>query len=171
MADIKKIASYLVFSYEMKSSSQFDNSELKLQKLMYLAQRESLALTNEPLFEEKFLGWQYGPVLPELRFFFEDEYTPFDPCDEDNIDDKTKYIIDNVVAEYGKYEAWALAEITHKDISWINSRKGLSQNQHGFAELSVEDIRKDSAKVKLYDHIYDMYLDDFEPFEGEVLHL
>lgn len=69
MATLKDLARYLVHSYEIFARSQFDHSELKLQKLMYFAQRESLALTGLPLFEEPFEGWIHGPVLPQLRFF------------------------------------------------------------------------------------------------------
>ncbi len=40
---------------------------MKLHKLLYFAQRESLAITNEPLFEENFEGWKYGSVSREVR--------------------------------------------------------------------------------------------------------
>ena len=50
MADVKDVANYLIYSYELKTGTKFENNELKLQKLIYFAQRESLALTGEVLF-------------------------------------------------------------------------------------------------------------------------
>lgn len=41
--------------------------EMKLHKLLYLTQRESLAITGQPLFEEEFEGWKYAPVCREVR--------------------------------------------------------------------------------------------------------
>lgn len=171
MADLKKLAQYLVYSYENKSNSQFQNSELKLQKLMYLSQKMSLALTNETLFDNLFEGWAYGPVLPELRYFFEEDYQPFDVENNQDLSVKDMYIIDNVIAEFGKYEAWALAEITHQDSCWIKSRKGLSAQQYGRTEISIEDMKNDAMNVRFYDHEYDMYIDEFDDFHGEVLSL
>ena len=41
--------------------------EMKMHKLMYFSQRESLMYNNEPLFDGVFYGWKYGPVLKEVR--------------------------------------------------------------------------------------------------------
>ena len=71
------VAKYLIYAYEQISNSRFETQELKLQKLMYFAQRESFALTGEPLFPSDFEGWVHGPVLVELRYFFEQDYVPY----------------------------------------------------------------------------------------------
>ena len=44
------------------------DSELKLQKLVYLCQRV-IRINREKLFEENIEGWKHGPVIPELRFY------------------------------------------------------------------------------------------------------
>src|SRR5690606_17024633 len=41
-------------------------SNLKLQKLVYYAQGFSLALLDEPLFEDEIEAWMHGPVVPAL---------------------------------------------------------------------------------------------------------
>lgn len=171
MSTAKELAQYLVYSYEARSGSKFQDSELKLQKMMYFAQRESLAFTNEPLFSDSFEGWKYGPVLPSLRYFFDGDYEPFDPKDESKLSDKEIYIIDNVIAEYGRLEPWALAEITHNESCWLKSREGLDEDDMGLSQIPVEDIKEDAKNVRLYDHEYDMYVDEFEDFEDEVLQL
>lgn len=45
-------------------------TELKLQKLMYIAQGIHLALYDSPLFKEEIEAWQDGPVVPALRSIF-----------------------------------------------------------------------------------------------------
>ena len=41
--------------------------EMKMHKLMYLVQRESLMMNKDVLFPEKFYGWKFGPILKEIR--------------------------------------------------------------------------------------------------------
>jgi len=41
-------------------------SHLKLQKLLYYCQGFTLALLNRPLFEDKVVAWQHGPVVPTV---------------------------------------------------------------------------------------------------------
>ncbi|EQA5488631.1 Panacea domain-containing protein, partial [Listeria monocytogenes] len=65
MKDVTLFARYLIHSYESYSRSLFENSEMKLQKLIYLAQRQSIALTGEILFQNDIQGWKHGPVVPE----------------------------------------------------------------------------------------------------------
>ena len=62
MDRLKQLTQYMIYSYENFSNSQLDNQELKLQKLMYFAQRESYALTGEPLFDNEFCKCQYKNV-------------------------------------------------------------------------------------------------------------
>ncbi|AMG20693.1 DUF4065 domain-containing protein [Staphylococcus saprophyticus] len=163
MTRITELAKYLIKSYETNNNAEFEKSELKLQKLMYFAQREAIAITGEPLFENQFEGWQYGPVLTELRHFFEEDQSK----SVIDLDETSKYIIDNTVTRYGKYEPWYIANLSHKETSWKNSRKGLSDNEKGNNLIKLEDIKKDADNVRLYDHLYDMYIDEFEEADEE----
>lgn len=67
------------------------------------------------------------------------------------------------------YDAWYLRNMSQAEQSWINSRIGIADNQIGNKIISKDDIKKDSEKVRIYDYQYDMYLDEFDDFEGEVL--
>ena len=164
MCNIYDIAKYIILAYENQTGSRYDNSELKLQKLMYLTQRESLALTGDPMFDESFEGWRHGPVLTELRHFFDENYEPIDDSSMLDLTDTEKYVINNVISQYGMYEAWYLANLTHSDKSWQNSRVGLNEDDQGNRLISVEDIREDAKNVRIYDHIFDMYVDEFEDY-------
>lgn len=39
---------------------------------------------------------------------------------------------------------------------------GLKAEQNGSRILSLDDMRKDAEKVRPYDHVWDMYYDEFE---------
>ena len=53
MLDVVKVASYISRRYEREYGSQID--EMKLHKLLYFTQRESLIQLDRPLFAESFL--------------------------------------------------------------------------------------------------------------------
>lgn len=165
MVNINDIARYTILAYEKQTGTRYDNSELKLQKLMYLIQRESLAFTGKPMFEENFEGWKHGPVITSLRHFFEEDYTPITSEDELKLSENDKYIINNVISQYGMYEPWYLANLTHNEISWQKSRKGLKKGQDGNVILDIDDIKEDAKKIRLYDHVFDMYIDEFEDYD------
>lgn len=167
MANLKTLARYLVYSYEKLTTSQFENSELKLQKLMYFAQRESLALTGEVIFEEEFEGWIHGPVIPDLRFFFEDSYSPISTVELETVSEKEKYIIHNVLDQYAKYETWTLRNLTHEEFCWKKSREGLGPDESGNEVILLEDIKTDAANVRQYDHVWGMFLDEFADDTGD----
>lgn len=161
MAKAIDVAQYIFEEYKLLSGKTID--EMKLHKLLYLSQRESLAITNEPMFSENFEGWKYGPVCREVRSCFTE-----DGMFSDNIQDisnEERYIVKNVILQYGAYESWKLSELSHKELSWKNARKGIPEGQNGNRILKLEDIRKDAEKVRPYDSVWDMYYDEFDDAE------
>jgi len=110
-------------------------------------------------FEGDFEGWKYGPVSREVRNnFYNGEIVV--PTNE--ISENLQYIVNNVILEYGSLAAWKLSELSHRDVSWKNARRGLAEDDVGHVLLSIEDIKVDAAKVRPYDHVWDMYYDEFE---------
>ncbi|MGN0373442.1 MAG: Panacea domain-containing protein [Enterocloster sp.] len=157
MDKIINVAQYVYDEYKRVTGEVID--EMKLHKLLYFAQRESLAITNTPLFEGEFEGWKYGPVCKEIR----NSITPDGIIDAfEDISDESKYIINNVIQEYGSLASWKLSELSHKEHSWKNARMGLHEGENGSRKLKLEDIREDAKKVRPYDHVWDMYYDEFE---------
>lgn len=47
-------------------------TQMKLQKMLFFAQGWYLAIYGEPLFEEDFEAWDYGPVIPSVYSEFRD---------------------------------------------------------------------------------------------------
>lgn len=160
-----QVAQYIIHSYENITSSKFEDSELVLHKLMYFSQKMSLAFTGETIIEGDFEGWVHGPVHVDSRGYF-DYYKPFDE-EKNDLTEVEKYIIDNVIYEYGKYAPWRLRDLSHEETAWIKSRKGLKPTEYGREVIRIEDISKDSEEIRLYDHEYDMYVDEFDDYIDE----
>ncbi len=161
MERIIDVAQYIYDEYKQQSGEVID--EMKLHKLLYLSQRESLAITNEPLFPEAFEGWKYGPVSKEVRALYTEDGMYYE--DRRPLSAEATYIVKNVILQYGGLASWKLSEISHKEISWRNARKDLAPGENGNRPLSIDDIRKDAEKVRPYDALYDMYYDEFEDAE------
>lgn len=159
------IAQNLISKYQEITGNSIVGDEMKVQKLMYYIQKTSIALTGDTIIDEQFEGWVHGPVLPSLRGLF--DYFVEDISCKNKIDDTEEFIIENAIYQYGKYATWALREKSHEEISWINSREGLNANERGYKTLTIADITEDAKKVRLYDHKYDMYIDEFEDIDEE----
>jgi uncharacterized phage-associated protein len=109
---------------------------MKLQKLLYFAQSWSLAQDREPLFDDFFCRWQYGPVIPSLYHDFKEygampitgpgghvlekdgklmRVTPYVSKD----DAESWQLIDDIIRVYGDYTGSQLSAITHQpDSAW-----------------------------------------------------
>ena len=164
MEKVLNVAQFIFDEYKKTSGSAID--EMKLHKLLYFSQREYLAILNEPLFSEDFEGWKYGPVCRAVR----SEYTQDGlACDTSSISNGAAYIVRSILEQYGFIESWKLSELTHKELSWKNSRKNLSSEQNSNVKIKIQDIIKDSEKIRPYDSTWDMYYDEFEDVSGEQL--
>lgn len=118
--------------------SKIPVTQLKLQKLVYLSYEKFLLKTRKPLFTQKILSWQYGPVVRELY----EEYRAYGsskiPYEEDDTLEiilDTQYevpssfmrilssevgldainIIDEIIEEYKGYTANQLVDLTHEE--------------------------------------------------------
>lgn len=151
------VANYMLIEYKRVTGEVLD--EMKLHKLLYLTQREFLAITNSPLFDGEFVGWKCGPVCNDIRHSISPDGI-IDACED--VADECKYIINNVIHTYGAITSRKLNELCYKELSWKNARIGLPEGENGNQKLKLEDIREDAKKVRAYDHVWDMYYDEFE---------
>ncbi|MCD8014192.1 MAG: DUF4065 domain-containing protein [Lachnospiraceae bacterium] len=161
MERVIDVAQFIFDEYKRQSGEVID--EMKLHKLLYLAQRENIAILGEPMFPENFEGWRYGPVCREVRLCYTSD--GMNAANLREISSESAYISKSIVLQYGAVESWKLSQMSHNEISWVNARKGLSANTNGDRILSLDDIRIDAGKVRPYDPIWDMYYDEFEDAE------
>jgi uncharacterized phage-associated protein len=102
-------------------------SPMKLQKLLYLAQGYCLVETGEPLVDELFEAWKFGPVLPSLYHACKsfggnsvhgqlgDSYgLENSPANLEQRHSKIKEIIQFVWETYGDMQAIELSNWTHE---------------------------------------------------------
>ena len=162
MDRIVDVAAYVFETYNKLTDETLD--EMKLHKLLYFTQRESFAITGHPAFNGNFEGWIYGPVSKQVReeFSRDNRFKDAKP-----ISAEVEYIVNNVILEYGSLASWKLSKMSHEECSWKNSRKGLAETQNGSVELALEDIKKDAMKIRPYDHVWDMYYDEYEDYIPE----
>ena len=143
MHDMKTAASYLCGRYEEAYGQKID--EMKLHKLMYFAQRESLIRTGEPLFAAEFQGWRFGPVLPALREVY--KANDFAPLEELELG-ADQAALDAVFDEYAETDSWNLSLLSHGEICWKRSRKGIAPHESSSNPIPLEDIRADADRMQ-----------------------
>lgn len=107
-------------------------TQMKLQKLVYLAHGWSLAGVGKPIIADSIEAWDYGPVIPKLYhalktygkhpirellrwgqdtdFVFDDDGIAHEPLETEE-----QVVIDQVWNTYGRYPAFKLSALTHQE--------------------------------------------------------
>lgn len=97
-------------------------TDLKAQKLLYYAQGMSLAKLGLPLFEDDFVAWQHGPVIPalyeELKEFGSRQIELNEDVDVRKFSDEEQKLLVGVYKTFGQYSAWKLRDMTHNEAPW-----------------------------------------------------
>lgn len=144
MVSVNTVASYIYEKYKSEFGTTID--EMKLHKLLYFAQRESIIQTGNPLFDATFRGWKYGPILKEIRESYKN--SSFVPVTSSSDIDEMEPIVDTVFEQYAEKDSWSLSRLTHGEYSWKKSREGIPENINSDKPINVEDIRIDADRVR-----------------------
>lgn len=120
--------------------------EMKMHKLMYFAQRESLMDTDNLLFDEDFYGWKFGPVLMSVR----EEYRKAAPYGDvvQAVDGRTRTLLEKVMERYAERSSWSLSRLSHDEVSWKHAREGLKPEDNGNIPLTEKMMRVDAVREK-----------------------
>lgn len=124
-------------------------TQMKLQKLMYFAHGWHLALFDEPLVDELFQAWPYGPVIPSIYHEFkifgtvgidtfgselimlpDGKFSWVEPFIQNSAGIVTP-LLDRIWKVFGKYSGGQLSEMTHANGSpWkeMHDRHGDTRN-------------------------------------------
>lgn len=144
MIDVIQVASYIYNRYREQYNRTID--EMKLHKLLYFTQRESIIITGEPLFTAQFAAWKYGPVLVQIRDCYRNN-TLNHPMDCENLK-KYQSVFDSVFANYANKTSWSLSMLSHGEISWQRARNNTPMGEKCTSLISVDDIRDDAERIK-----------------------
>ena len=136
------VAKALYDMYYKQNGVRMD--EMKMHKLMYFSQRESLMYNDEPLFDGTFYAWKYGPVLKEVRSAYKSkafELNAFSTLSESSFN-----LLQSVMKRYGSLSSWKLSSLSHEEFSWKKARKGLESSDDGDVEVSLDAMRVDATR-------------------------
>ncbi len=144
--DAIDVARYIVNKFNSQDYiiNGYTISNMKLQKLLYLAQAFFLIEKNgEPCFRDKIKAWAFGPVvpgvyhefkcygnlpIPEIKSYL--EYNPNNPAEmrrviyQSNISAEDKERLDAVIDAFKDWSAIELMNLTHTQEPWINAYGG-----------------------------------------------
>ncbi|MCC3292134.1 Panacea domain-containing protein [Arthrobacter sp. zg-Y1110] len=137
MATIHDVAAYIVQHFRS------DITPMKLQKLTFFSQGWSLALLDEPLFNEKFQAWVNGPVSYELFDLHRGQWAidSWDHGNPNNLTPQQKIVVDAALRNYGALSGRELSELTHQPgTPWSETRyeEGVGPNQRSTASITDE---------------------------------
>lgn len=144
MWDVMNVASYVYHRYNRTYQCRID--EMKLHKLLYFVQRESLVVCDKPVFDAQFYGWKYGPVLKEIREAYKTDNFPVEYNVE--FERELKPIVDKVFQQYAEKDSWSLSRLTHGEYSWKKSRIGVPEDAGSDRPIKLNDIRVDAQRIK-----------------------
>lgn len=138
------VAKALYDMYFAENNKEMD--EMKMHKLMYFTQRESLLQNNCVLFDEQFYGWKYGPVLHSVRKEYKkaDKFGSVEKLSSSDV----LQLLHNVLTRYGKMSSWNLSELSHDELSWKFSRLGLTADENGDRPLSLKLMQADANRER-----------------------
>jgi uncharacterized phage-associated protein len=132
-----KVAQYFLSIPDDDAGERVSN--LKLQKLLYYSQGYHVATygVDTPLFVDKLYAWKHGPVVKTVY----DNYSscgnnPLPAGKVPNFDNKTIAFLNEVYRVFGRYSAWVLRDMTHKETPWLKNYKADVKN----IEISWNDL-------------------------------
>ena len=146
MEDVLSVASYIYKRYKEQFSAPM--TEMKLHKLLYFTQREAIIQTGQPMFEEPFLAWRYGPIVMKVRQAFS-SMDSLSGLSEVAIQ-TYKSVFDMVFNTLADKDAWSLSRLTHAEYSWQHAREGLAPDANCDRVITMDDIRKDADRIRLH---------------------
>lgn len=123
--------------------------EMKMHKLMYFLQRESLMKNDEALFDGSFYGWRYGPVLREVRQEYRKSAAARFKYAAEAVSSETMDLLRSTLGRYGALSSWKLSSLSHEEFSWKHSRTGLNADEDGSVKLLLDAMRVDAVKEKM----------------------
>lgn len=129
-----------------------DSTYMKLQKIVYYSQVESLIHYNKPLFIEKIQAWRGGPVVKELfdkhqKFRF---LTTIKIGNVENLSVEQKACINWAIDKYGMLDGDTLSHITHLEDPWHDARGKLPLQAPSDTEIKTDAIAKYYSSLPKY---------------------
>ncbi|MCM1048952.1 MAG: Panacea domain-containing protein [Clostridiales bacterium] len=160
MRDVSDFAKFFIKNGADTAPNTYDGN-MKLQKLLVLADMAYLAQYQQPLFNDDILAFENGLVVEKVRLRYKNDYLglksdsdKFNPDFEEN-----EYeILNAVLGVYGHLSAKELSDLNHQFRSWKEAyQNGTSQSGYHDKQKSIvnfalfpEDIEAVGRAIKAY---------------------
>lgn len=145
-----------------QAKSNDKKGNIVIQKLCYYAQAMYLAVYKEPLFNEKILAWENGPVIEEVYKTYRYN-NPLINLLSNSISEKDEEILKVVNSVYGYKTPDELIDSTHSETPWKQYEK-VAKDRDNNPEIEKETIKNYYEGLK---QIYEINKDN--EFENERL--
>lgn len=173
--DPKLIADYFLSRDEGREDA--DVTQMKLHKLMYLAQANFLSSVGERLFASDVEAFRHGPVITEMypEFKHYGRNVIVAASDEaawqaqENVEnylpEDTKEFLDLVWEKYGDYSASELRKLTHSQSPWLNAYKPGHRHSKIDDDSMVNWYRNHNAEAIYHPLVFNLSQEAIEELE------
>lgn len=177
--DIDKSIQAVAFLLKQKPDTNFSDEYMRILKLLYIADRESIKKTGFPVTGDVFVAMEYGPTLSKLYDFVKQNRTDNSVWDEyiqkyndydirlikDPGDGKLcQYEIElllNISNKYKEKTVWVVSDLTHEFPEWAKNNPGKSSKIIPLQDLLeavdrgcwLKDILETSKEQRAIDRI------------------
>lgn len=137
------VGRYSVFDVANWFLAKEEMTQKKVQKLCYYAQAWCYSLKNYRLENTDFEAWIHGPVSPALWERFKS--FGYDPIRikgtiASHIADEDVQLLEDVWDTYGELTGNALEALSHRELPWIEARKGYAPDERCSVVISPETM-------------------------------
>ncbi len=151
MASAEAVARYFLWLAASESEDE-PVTHMRLQKLMYFAQGWALGTRGARLFDSAIEAWVHGPVVRDVYPKFADYRGSVIPSSEaaesPELTPADKQLVRWVWDAYGKYAAWRLREMSHREPPWRAARAGLPEDAASRAIIEEGLLREHFGSLR-----------------------
>lgn len=124
----------------------------KLQKLCYYAQAWCYAIKGYRLEDTDYQAWVHGPVSPALYERFKNfgyDTICIRGHEDLNIDAEDVELLEDVWETYGRLTGNALEALSHRELPWIEARKGYSETERCTVVIDPNNMKNYYKSISL----------------------
>jgi len=151
MRDVYDFAKFFIKNGADSRPNTYDGN-MKLQKLLVLANLANIAEYGEPLFNDQVLAFKNGCVVEKVRLRYKNDYAAFRRDSElyqPDFSEREYEILKLVMEIFGNVSAKELSDINHTFNFWKSAfNRGTSSNGYHNKEMSVVDMMSQQTDVE-----------------------
>ena len=160
MRDVYDYAKFFIKNGADSMPNTYDGN-MKLQKLLVLADLANIAEYGEPLFNDQVLAFKNGCVVEKVRLRYKNDYVAFRQDSEayqPDFSEREYEVLKLVMKIFGCASAKELSEINHTFNFWkLAFENGTSKTGYHDKEMSVVDMMSQQSDIEKMREIISAY--------------